>query len=83
MKKILLILIPLLASFFFTGCVNLPVNMNNDIIETNSVKYISNKNKDLSVQISHFDYSISKKPNGFSGGAINMILNSNLLNFRT
>lgn len=78
MKKILLILIPLLTSFLFTGCINLQINYDDKYVESNSVKYISNKNQDLSVQISHLDYSISKKPNGFAGSAIDMHLNSDL-----
>lgn len=65
MKKIILItILSLMSIFFFTGCLSYNVNFEPKYVEHESVKYISNKEKNLEVKIikDKTNIKIAKRP---------------------
>lgn len=80
MKILKIILMPIFIMFILNGCVLIRENIsfNNEYVDNESTKYISNKNKDLSIIISSKEkYSISKRANtNFAGRGAEITTNN-------
>lgn len=83
MKRLKIILMPIFIMFILNGCVLIRENItfNNEYVDNESTKYISNKNKDISIIISSKEkYSISKRANTIFVGRGAELTNSNEFN---
>lgn len=80
MKILKIILMPIFIMFILNGCVLIRENItfNNEYVDNESTKYISNKNKDISIIISSKEkYSISKRANtNFAGRGAEITTNN-------
>uniref|UniRef100_UPI0040471E5A hypothetical protein n=1 Tax=Aliarcobacter sp. TaxID=2321116 RepID=UPI0040471E5A len=81
MKRILLkTMMSICAVFLFTGCIKHTVIFNEKYVESESIKYISNKNKKTEVNIVKESIKISKKPTSIlMGRAVVLSLDNKLI----
>ncbi|MFY9088786.1 hypothetical protein [Arcobacter aquimarinus] len=83
MKILKIILMPIFIMFVLNGCVinRENISFNNEYVDNESIKYISNKTKDISIGINSKEkYSIAKRPNTKWAGRGNELTVNNEFN---